>query len=117
MISPTMTDALCDEPASAEDLYLDLLKRCLTRSLFGETFRRLNPNRGGLRRPLSLLLERILDPLGLQLVRRYAFDAEKRALGHDMPAEAETMVGLRRLENLEYCITDALNRGVPGDLI
>ena len=27
------------------------------------------------------------------------------------------MAGLRRLENLQFCVTDVLRRGVPGDLI
>jgi O-methyltransferase len=27
------------------------------------------------------------------------------------------MIGLKRLDNLQYCVTDVLRRGVPGDLI
>ncbi len=34
-----------------------------------------------------------------------------------MPPDAETMIGLKRLDNIEYCVTDVLRRGVPGDLI
>jgi hypothetical protein len=40
-----------------------------------------------------------------------------RAAGLDWPAEAETMVGLFRLDNLQHCIIDILRRGVPGDFI
>lgn len=40
-----------------------------------------------------------------------------RAKGRDWPAEAETMIGLARLDNLETCITDVLQQEVPGDVI
>jgi len=30
---------------------------------------------------------------------------------------AETMVGLKRLDNLEFCIRNVVERQVPGDLI
>jgi O-methyltransferase len=30
---------------------------------------------------------------------------------------AETMIGLRRLENLEECIVDVIRGGIPGDLL
>jgi O-methyltransferase len=45
------------------------------------------------------------------------FDPELRRYGHDWPAEAETMTGLARLDNLEHCVRDVLERRVPGDLI
>ena len=51
------------------------------------------------------------------LARRDAFDPEAGAEGRDWPAKAETMFGLRRLDNLEECIRDVLERNVPGDLM
>ncbi len=44
-------------------------------------------------------------------------DLAARAEGRDWPLEAETMVGWRRLDHLQQCITDVLQRRVPGDLI
>jgi O-methyltransferase len=41
----------------------------------------------------------------------------EREFGLDWPADADTMIGLRRLDNVEYCVRDILERGVPGDLI
>jgi len=41
----------------------------------------------------------------------------EREFGLDWPEHAETMVGLRRLDNVERCIADVLERGVPGDLV
>jgi O-methyltransferase len=45
------------------------------------------------------------------------FDSAKREVGVDWPAQAETMVGLRRLENLEALVVDVVRQGVPGDLV
>jgi O-methyltransferase len=41
----------------------------------------------------------------------------EREFGLDWPEHAETMVGLRRLDNVERCIADVLERDVPGDLV
>lgn len=45
------------------------------------------------------------------------FDPEKRAVGLDWPPTAHTMIGLRRLDNIQECVEDVIARGVPGDLI
>jgi O-methyltransferase len=50
-------------------------------------------------------------------IRHVPFDQQVRAEGRDWPARAESMAGLRRLENLQFCVTDVLARKVPGDLI
>ncbi len=41
----------------------------------------------------------------------------EREFGLDWPRHAETMIGLRRLDNVEACVTDVLQRDVPGDLL
>lgn len=41
----------------------------------------------------------------------------EREFGLDWPGHAETMVGLRRLDNVEACVVDTLRRRVPGDLL
>jgi Macrocin-O-methyltransferase (TylF) len=60
---------------------------------------------------------RFLGRKGLEVVSRYHFDPERRAEGRDWPPEADTMIGLHRLGNLEHCVRDVIERGVPGDLI
>jgi O-methyltransferase len=106
--------------ASLEDaqrLYLDLLKRCLTRTIAGEGWQPFELRKGTLREALYRPLGRALRRRGLRLARSVPFDPAKREVGLDWPAEAETMVGLRRLENLETVIVDVVRRGVPGDLV
>ena len=112
MIAPK--SAARQQPA---ELYLDLMKRCLTRYGFAEPWPVHHIQRSGVvgwtqRKALSLLRHR-----GLELVRPTTADLEARAIGADRPTDAETMIGLRRLDNLEECIVDVLRRGVPGDLM
>jgi O-methyltransferase len=109
--------AVGDDQCTLEDLYLDLLKKHLTRYHYGygEAYQVLNPRYRGLRGTLHRVLRRSLASRGLRLVRRV--DPAAREQGRDWPGEAETMIGLRRLDNLQSCITDVLRRGVPGDLI
>jgi O-methyltransferase len=72
--------------------YLDLLKGCLTRLLF--------MNDGPDRDNEALAEQRKL-----------------RESGWDWPGEAETMIGLVRLNCIEACVTAAVREGVPGDLL
>jgi O-methyltransferase len=110
-------DSLIDLAPTSRGLYLDLLKKCLTRFIFEERGERYRPRRGGWRRLVFEPCERLLAARGLEIVRRVSFDSEARAEGRDWPAEAETMVGLRRLDNLEHCIEEVVRSRVPGDLI
>src|SRR5262249_42248392 len=40
-----------------------------------------------------------------------------RVEGRDWPPTAHTMIGLKRLDNLQFCVEDVLTRNVPGDLM
>ena len=97
--------------------YLDLMKRCLTRTSFHERFREVIYRRGSLPRLLMTPVQSVLRLKGYRLCTQNAFSAEDRASGQDWPADAETMIGLQRLDNIQECVTDAIERGVPGDLI
>jgi O-methyltransferase len=76
-----------------------------------------DPHKGTAQRALLAPFKRMLDARGMQLVRRFRFDPESREVGLDWPPEAETMIGIRRLDNIEMAVTDVLKQGVPGDLI
>lgn len=45
------------------------------------------------------------------------FDKELRINGKDIPSNALTMVGLKRLDNLEECILSIIKDGINGDFI
>lgn len=45
------------------------------------------------------------------------YDSAVREQGKDWPVRAHTMIGLKRLDNLQACIESVLKNNVPGDLI
>lgn len=100
----------------AAELYLDLLKKCLTRSIFSDCYVSAEP-RHPVKRLLYAPLRRAFAARNCALMRRIPFDPALRAEGRDWAAEAETMIGLRRLNSLQACVVDVLRQGVPGDLI
>jgi len=103
------------EVATARDLYLDLMKKCLTRSAFGETYHTLVPPKGTLVWALYAPARKIFSSRNLHLVRR--LPQEMRENGQDWPIDAETMIGMKRLDNLQSCLVDVLVKGVAGDVI
>jgi O-methyltransferase len=107
--------------AAPELLYLELLKRVLTRTIANEKYVAMDasyfaPTKLVNRLILPLLL-RVFRSKGLEIVRRYKADPVQREEGTDFPPEAETMVGMKRLNNLQECVTDLLKNQIPGDLI
>ncbi len=101
------------------ELYLDLMKKCLTRYVCEETLKPYEvPAWGGpVKRWLKRKLVEGLRARGIETFGRAPFDREARALGRDTPMEAETMIGLRRLDNLQECVTTVILEGIPGDLV
>ncbi|MFQ5724671.1 MAG: TylF/MycF/NovP-related O-methyltransferase [Terriglobia bacterium] len=99
--------------ADPRALYLDLLKLSLTNSLHGESYQLIPRPRAFLKRKVFDLF----DQRGIQLMRRRTLDPQARAEGRYWPALAHTMIGLRRLDNLQFCVEDTLARKIPGDLI
>ena len=91
-------------------LYLDLLRRNLTRSGMHERM----PTNWPLRRRLLLKTVNTLTPL---LRGSGRSDRRARDLGLDWPAEAETMIGMQRLTSLQNSVETVLAEDVPGDLI
>jgi O-methyltransferase len=111
-------------------LYLDLIKRVLTRTGFeNPTLDPLDPWSRSYRklraknwvRHLLEPIQKFLGRRGYELVQKGATDRvsrqQIREQGCDWPATAETMIGLKRLDNLQHCIETALADDVPGDLI
>ena len=77
-----------EQLAHARSLYLDLMKRCLLNFIQREAETNLKP-----------------------------YDVQARIEGRDWPALAHTMIGLKRLDNLQSCVEDILARNTPGDFI
>ncbi|HEY5171076.1 MAG TPA: TylF/MycF/NovP-related O-methyltransferase [Acidimicrobiia bacterium] len=103
-----------DEVARLRSRYIDLIERALTHMLY---------------RPFDIRWEENPEPddeSGSDELRAAAakelasedFDwANVRADGRDWPFFAQTMVGVKRLANVRYCVERVIAEGVPGDLI
>jgi hypothetical protein len=110
------------------DLYIDLLKKCLCASIYDESA--WQPLQGPIRadvnwrNPLQALpatlkhsVIRALSKRSLMLVRRKPFSAPVRDEGLDWPCFGFTMVGRKRLDNVQNCVEEIIARGVSGDLV
>jgi len=108
-------------PSAADDLpsklYLQLLKKCLTRDGFGPEYEPYRPRTGTLRWYLAWLARNLFFSHKVELIRAISPDPRMREEGRGWPRDGETMIGLKRLDNLEDCIMDVLRAQVPGDLI
>jgi O-methyltransferase len=111
-----------------KDLYLDLLKRTLTASIYDESaWHVVEPRpleksgtRGLFSRAKTAVRSRMVNWFrrrSILLVRRNKFVAATRETGGDWPCFGFTMIGHRRLENLQSCIRQIIENDVPGDLI
>ncbi len=103
-----------------DSLYIDLLKKVLVdyhRMERGETppvKRNMNHKP---RYWFIYLLESLLKNSSFTIREKVLYDKEKRLNGKDWPAYAESMIGLKRMENIEFCVNDTIKNNIPGDLI
>jgi O-methyltransferase len=109
-------------------LFLQLLKETLTASIYEESSWKViepkprdAPSGLSLIQSLKIYARRLvigqLRRRSLLLVRRNKFNKEARLDGNDWPCFGFTMIGHRRLDNIEMCFRDIIEKDVPGDLI
>jgi O-methyltransferase len=108
----TMTDP--------QSLYLDLIKRSLTGALAEDNDNVLGGGTKGpstLKRRAANLVGELAGKAKVEIVVKRPYDSESRLNGRDWPARAESMIGLKRMENIQYAVQTLLKDNVPGDLI
>ena len=119
--APTDLEAGSKPLSKLNDPYLDLLKKCLTRFIFlDQSYRPLHrPSRRN--HPIAWtfypIFAAMLKRSGVKLYQHEEVDLIIRSEGRDWPAHAETMIGLKRLDNLHACIEAVIRDQVPGDFI
>src|SRR4030042_659962 len=104
----------------AHDLYLDLMKRVLSYSLWedpGIPIETFIYKKSFLQRFLKKTLVKCLDIFGYQAVKIQKANESDKVEGRIWPLYAETMIGLRRLDNIQFCIESVLSNNIQGDLI
>jgi hypothetical protein len=120
----------------APKLYLDLLKRCLLNliyedlslpqindSAFADTSESLLSRLWAAalwisrRRLSSRVAGYTIQKRRRRLEELGKFDRQKRLEGKDFPSRGHTMIGMRRLDNIQTLVENILLNHVPGDLI
>lgn len=107
-------------PMSPEALYLDLLKKTLSFSLWAEPpvpLAVFNYSRPPLKRVAVSALSDAAHFMGIEVVKPRPVTEAERAEGRIWPSYAHTMIGMLRLDNLQFCVETVLQEGVKGDLI
>jgi O-methyltransferase len=110
-----------DHTADGAALYLDLLMRSLTGALAEDNDSIL----GGVRTAGSTSWKRRMANyvgeaagwVNVEIAYKKPYDPFLREVGRDWPARAESMIGLRRMQNIQDCIQAVIDDDVPGDLI
>lgn len=89
-----LTRSLVASP-TIHELYLDLMKRCLVNSIYEDN-------------------ALYTDLYGHDIAR---YDGLARQEGLDHPRVAHTMIGMKRLNNIQSCLEDVIAHNVEGDVI
>ena len=112
-MSASTTDTVAAD-AELRQSYLNLLKKCLTMTLWEARDGSQNQPFG---KNLRARVKKVLKGLVSGRADPPADSSVQRLEGRDWPVLAHTMIGMKRLENLQFCVEDVLRKGVPGDFI
>ena len=122
-----MTQAIPKE-AGSTGLYLELMKRVLTDSIFIDhplahvVAYRTKASTNWLKARVISALARLLSRYRISLVEANdSYTASERMAAVEMgtfwPARAHSMIGRKRMDNLQSCVESVIRNGVPGDMI
>lgn len=105
---------------TSELLYLDLMKKTLSFTLWPEPPVPIEMFNHKLSSEEKLWISSISTTLNknkLQICLIQNFSETQKTEGEIWPGYADTMIGLKRLDNLQYCIETILNEEIDGDFI
>lgn len=120
--------------AALRDLYLDIVKRSLTGALAEDNDTILGGARSvgtgtlgepGLNKATATqalkrgahAAGRLANKLNLEVAYKRPYSPELREVGQDWPSRSESMIGLKRMDNIQEAIALIEAEGIPGDLI
>ena len=99
-----------------KELYLDLLKKVLIdyHRIDKTEYQPLNYRNSDANSSILTMLDNLVGKKSLSICRRINQTHETRLEGQDWPLYADSMVGLKRLENIEFCANQVDQR--PSNL-
>lgn len=121
--SQTDSDSVANDDAisgQASLLYIDLLKKALTFSLWPEPpipIETFNYRRSRARRAVVKAVAGLLRRYKYVLSKETGVSDHQREEGAFWPLLADTMIGMKRLNSLQKCIETVLSEDIPGDFI
>lgn len=99
-------------------IYIDLLKKVLVDyHRRGSEYKPLYSNDPSWKIRILMLLDIVLRRKDYAICKKFDFKEEVRKSGKDWPSNAESMIGLKRMENIEFCVKNIIADKIPGDLI
>jgi len=98
-----------------KELYLDLLKKSLTGTLHSNFSILSSGSKNIFKRFIQHFISRILLVKNLILIKKVGTSQIEE--GKHWPLIGETMIGLKRLDNIQYCVEKVLKNNIPGDFI
>src|ERR1035437_7854338 len=103
----------------AEIMYLDLLKMALLGNLYSESeeYQRVQMRRGSWQAWVFVPLKWILDQKSYCLYKRVQLTPKKVMNGLYWPANGLTMIGRKRLGNVQNCLECVIADDIDGDII
>jgi len=114
---PVRDDAAALRPRS--DAHLELFKEVLSGSVYEESAWTLVQweTHSKLKTAAINALSKFLGRHDIVMAHMRPFQADLRAKGKDWPLVGYSMIGRRRMDNLQACVETVIREGVPGDLI
>jgi O-methyltransferase len=102
-----------------DDRYINLLKLVLTdyHRFTGVEYFRLSSLNSTLFKNFLRVLNVGFEKVGYELLRSFPTSRESRINGLDWPGNADTMIGLKRLDNIEFCVREIIRNNIEGDFI
>jgi O-methyltransferase len=96
---------------SCRALYLELMKKCLTHSLWFDKEDQYAPSIKG------SVAKWAFNALVQPDLKKRKKDLSEKVEGRIWPQFAHTMIGFPRLNNLQMCVQNVIEQNIPGDLI
>jgi O-methyltransferase len=99
--------------------YIELLKHTLTdyHRMDQAEYRPLSSVKPSMKTRVLSKLDKFINLKGFRICKEVKSTREKRMVGEDWPVHADTMIGIKRLENIQYCFQQVIKENIPGDFI